>query len=135
MSFSVPVCTSKTFEEKTIYSYNGQYYWMAPHNFYKSSTPPNLYTTSVKIINTYYDIDNKTVLGTATTIIKNNTSSEEIVIDGANRLISSKNTRRIFGDDFDWNWLPLYDGKNEITVEGNCKVSIEYREVRKVGEY
>jgi hypothetical protein len=70
------------------------------------------------------------------TIIKNNTSTEKIVVDGANKVISTNRTRRIFGDDFvDWQWLPLYEGKNEITVLGNCEVTIEYREVRKIGEY
>ena len=69
-------------------------------------------------------------------IIKNNTPDEKIIIDGANKIISSSNTKRIFGDDFvDWRWLELYDGDNEITVEGNCTVTLEWREVRKVGEY
>lgn len=67
--------------------------------------------------------------------LTNNNAGEKIVVDGANKLISSSNTKRIFGDDFNWVWLELYDGKNEITVEGNCTVTIEYREVRKVGEY
>ena len=123
------------FEEKTIYSYNGTYYWMAPHNFYKSSTPPNIQTTSVKIVNQHYDFFGQPDYRTEM-IVKNNTSTEKIVVHGANRVISSDRTRRIFGDDFvDWQWLPLYDGKNEITVEGNCEVSFEYRCVRKVGEY
>ncbi len=123
------------FEERTIYSYNGTYYWMAPHNFYKSSTPPNLQTTSVKIVNQHYDFFGQPDYRTEM-IVKNNTSTEKIVVDGANRVISSDRTRRIFGDDFvDWQWLPLYDGKNEITVEGNCEVVFDYRCVRKVGEY
>lgn len=67
--------------------------------------------------------------------LANNVSGERIVVDGANKLISSSSTRRIFGDDFNWVWLELYDGKNEITVEGNCTVTLEWREVRKVGEY
>jgi hypothetical protein len=64
-----------------------------------------------------------------------NTSGEKIIVDGANKIISSSSTKRIFGDDFNWVWLELYDGKNEIAIEGNCTVTIEYREVRKVGEY
>lgn len=67
--------------------------------------------------------------------LTNSTSGEIIIVDGANKIISSSNTKRIFGDDFNWVWLELYDGKNEITVEDNCTVTIEYREVRKVGEY
>jgi hypothetical protein len=58
------------------------------------------------------------------------------VLDGANKVISSKNVNRVFDDDFeDWRWLSLYDGKNEIAVEGNCTVTLEWREVRKVGSY
>ena len=69
------------------------------------------------------------------TIVKNNSSNEKVVVDGANKIISSSSIRRIFGDDFNLVWLELYDGKNEITVEGNCTVTLEWREVRKVGEY
>lgn len=123
-----------TFEEKTIYEYNSKYYWMAPYNFYKSSTKPNLQTTSVKITNQHYDFFGKPSTPVVT-IIKNNTSTEKVVLDGANKIVSTDRTRRIFGDDFNWQWLELYDGKNEITIEGNCEVTFEYREVRKVGEY
>jgi hypothetical protein len=68
-------------------------------------------------------------------IVKNNTSNEKVIVDGANQIVSSTSTKRIFGDDFNLVWLPLYDGKNELTVEGNCTVTLEWREVRKVGEY
>ena len=67
--------------------------------------------------------------------LTHNTSGERIVVDGANKIISSSSTRRIFGDDFNWVWLELYDGKNEITVQGNCTVTLEYRTVVKCGEY
>ena len=60
---------------------------------------------------------------------------ETIIIDGANKVLSSSSTKRIFGDDFNWDWLPLYDGKNELIIEGNCEVTIEFREIRKVGEW
>ncbi|MEE1084299.1 MAG: DUF6558 family protein [Paludibacteraceae bacterium] len=89
----------------------------------------------IKIINQHYDFFNKPSTPVVM-VVKNNTSTEEIEIDGANKIISSKNTKRIFGDDFvDWIWLPLYDGKNVLTVEGNCTVTLKYREVRKIGEY
>ena len=89
----------------------------------------------IKITNRHYDVFNQPSTPVITTV-KNNGQTEKIVLDGANRIISSSNTKRIFGDDFvNWTWLPLYDGKNEITVEGNCKVTFEYREVRKVGEW
>jgi hypothetical protein len=89
----------------------------------------------VKIINQHYDFFNKASTPVVMTV-KNNTSTETIVIDGANKIITSTNTHRIFGDDFvNWVWLPLYDGKNELTVDGNCTIDLEWREVRKVGEY
>ena len=125
---------SDTFEDKTIYSYGGKYYWMAPYHFYKSSTPPSLQTTSVKITNQHYDFFNQPS-APVVTIVKNNTGTEKIDLNGANKIVSSDRTRRIFGDDFNWKWLELYDGKNEITIEGNCEVTLSWREVRKIGEY
>lgn len=68
-------------------------------------------------------------------VIKNNTLTENIVIDCVNKVISSSSTRRILGDDFNLQWFELYDGANEITIEGNCDVIIEYRCALKVGEY
>ena len=124
-------------KEETVYYYTSdqKYRWIDPYIFKSSTTDPDLDTTSVKITNQHYDFFNKASTPVST-IIKNNTSTEKVVIDGANKVISSSNTRRIFGDDFvNWTWLPLYDGKNEITVEGNCEVKLEYREIRKVGEY
>ena len=67
--------------------------------------------------------------------ITNNKPNETIVVDGANKVISSSLTYRQFGDDFEhWKWLPLYDGNNIMTVTGNCEVTLEYREIRKIGE-
>lgn len=123
-----------TFEEKTIYIYNGKYYWMAPHNFYKSSKPPNLQTTSVKIVSQHYDFWGQPDDYRTEMIVKNNNLTEKIIVDCANKVISS-DSKRVFGSNFDWNLLTLYDGTNILTIEGNCDVSIEYREARKVGEY
>jgi hypothetical protein len=124
-------------KDKTVYYYTSdqKYRWIDPYTFKSSTTNPNLQTTGVKIINQHYDLFNKasTPVGM---IVKNNASSEKVVIDGANKIISSSSIRRIFGDDFeDWSWLPLYDGKNELTIEGNCTVTVEWREVRKIGEW
>lgn len=125
------------YANNTFYHYidGNMYYWMDPYSFHYSSANPNLKTTSVKIINQHYDFFNQpTVLKTM--IVKHNTPSEQIVVDGANKVISSSSARRIFGDDFEgWFWLPLYDGRNEITIEGNCEVKFEFREVRKIGEW
>lgn len=123
----------------TVYFNGTTYYWKTapstdPVYFHSSTSNPKLSTTGVRITNKHTDLINP--MGTLDAlIIKNNTPTEEIIIDCANKIISSLNTKRIFGDDFNWKWLELYDGKNEITIEGNCEVTIEWREVRKVGEY
>ena len=88
--------------------------------------------TGVIIRNTYAD-DNG-VSHVATLRIANNTANEKVILDGANRVVSSSATSRIFGDSFNWEWLPLYNGKNTIEVIGNCTVTFEYRTVVKCGE-
>lgn len=77
-----------------------------------------------------------------TTAIRNSIVGETVTIDGANKLIYSSRTNRTFGTDFgtddihnQWVWLPLADGTNTITVTGNCELTIEWRCVRKVGEW
>lgn len=126
--------------ENTAY-YNGTtYYWKTapstdPAYFYESTTNPGLSTTSVRLRNTHTDFFNQSKV-LEPVVVKNNNTTEIVTLDGANRVVSSDSVNRIFGDDFvDWRWLELYDGKNEIVVEGNCTVTLEWREVRKVGEY
>lgn len=122
------------YADKTIYLLNSVYYWLDPYYFKSSSTDPNLITTSVKFINRHTDFLNQSKVLTPT-IVKNNNNTETVVLDGANNIISSSSVNRVFDTDFNLNWLPLLDGRNEITVEGNCTVTLEWREVRKVGEY
>ncbi len=124
-------------KEDTIYYYTSDqaYRWIDPYTFKSSSEDPKLATTSVKITNQHHDLVGLPSKAVSMTI-KNNTATEKIIVDGVNRVISSTNTKRIFGDDFvGWQWLPLRDGKNEITVEGNCSVVLEWREIRKFGEW
>lgn len=88
----------------------------------------------VTITNTYADQNQQSHI--ATLQIKNNIDGERIVVDGANRVISSSATNRVFDDDFvGWSWLPIYNGINTIAVTGDCVVKLEYREIRKVGEF
>lgn len=125
------------YAEKTFY-YNtadAKYYWLDPYAFHESNDNPNLNTTGVRLSNKHTDLLGNEH-GPFVMTVKNNTIDEKVVLDGANKIISSSRTNRIFGNDFEeWAWLPLYDGDNEITIEGNCTVTFEYREVRKVGEY
>ena len=104
--------------------------------------------TSVVIKNICKDSSGNT--HTYKLILANNSANEVVVVDGANKVISSwyyqkdekgdttsvlnQNNGRVFGNDFNWEWLPLYNGVNEIEVIGNCEVIFEYREVRKIGE-
>jgi hypothetical protein len=124
-------------ESNKVYYYpeNNTYYWMDPYTFKASTTNPKLTTTSARFTNKHTDLLNQSQTLTPT-VVKNNNSTETIVIDGANKIISSSSVNRVFDADFvSWNWLPLLDGKNEIAIEGNCEVEISYREVRKVGEF
>lgn len=88
----------------------------------------------ITITNTYADHNKQSRV--ATLQLKNNGDGEKIVIDGANRVIYSSHTNRIFGEDFvSWTWLPFYNETNTITITGNCTVTFEWREPRKVGEF
>ena len=125
--------------ENTAYFNGTTYYWKTesstdPIYFHSSTTNPSLSTTSVKFTNTHTDFFNQqTILDS--TIVKNNNTTEVVTLDGANKIISSNSVTRIFGDDFNRQWLELYDGKNEIAIDGNCEVTLSWREARKVGEY
>lgn len=88
----------------------------------------------IKFINKHTDFFNKSKSYSSLEVI-NNASGETVTVDGANQIIKTSLNKRIFGDDFNRVWLELYDGKNELTIEGDCTVTLEYREVRKVGEY
>lgn len=88
----------------------------------------------IKFTNKHTDFFNVSKSYSSLEVI-NNASGETITVDGANQIIKTSLTKRIFGDDFNRVWLELYDGKNELTVNGNCTVTLEWREVRKVGEY
>ena len=76
-------------------------------------------------------------------IIKGVSLDEEITLDGTNKVVSVAKYQddgtkiddgvRIMGDDFNWEWLPLVYGDNDITITGNCRVQIRWIEPRKVG--
>lgn len=125
--------------ENTVYFNGTTYYWKtAPSTdeayFNSSKTNPGIKTTSVRFINTHTDFFNQSKPLDAV-VIKNNTSTEKIILDGANKIVSSDRVGRVFGNNFNLQHLELYDGSNEIAIEGNCEVTLEWREVRKIGEY
>ena len=123
-------------ENGKIYYYVAEqkYRWIDPYLLKESTTNPQLPTTSVRIQNRHTDaLGNSRLLNRI--VVQNNIVGERVVLDGANKVVYSSRERRIFGDDFNLQWLELYDGTNEITVEGNCEIKLEWREIRKVGSY
>ena len=122
---------------ETIYYYTSdqKYRWIDPYTFKSSTSNPKLQTTGVKITNQHYNSFNQASTPVVM-MVKNDTATETVVIDGANKVISTTNTKHIFGEDFiNWTWLPLYDGKNELTIEGAGEITFEYRTVIKCGDY
>lgn len=124
----------------TVYFNGTTYYWKESDStdaseFHLSDINPALSTTSVKFTNTCVDFFNQEKV-LPSVVVKNNNSTEKIVLDGANKIITSSSVNRIFGDDFvNWQWLELHDGTNEIVIEGNCEVTFEWRTVIKCGSY
>lgn len=130
-----PMTDADNWVQGSVFHYNDTYYWIDSEGKKHESTEntSDIETTSVSIKNTYTD-DNGNVK-TFDALVKNNIKGETVVLDGANRVVSSSTENRIFGDNFSWDWIPLYEGKNELSFVGNCTVTVEYREVRKVGEF
>ena len=118
----------------SVFKYNNNYYWVDADGVKHTSAnnTSGLNTTSVSIRNTHTDDFGHVSVFDA--LVKNNVASETVVLDGANRVVSSSSTR-IFGDDFTWNWTPLYEGKNELSFVGNCTVTVEFRYPIKCGEF
>lgn len=68
--------------------------------------------------------DNKFI--TETTTINGNTSKEKILIDSANKIITSSNKSRIFGEKFNWVWPRLYYGSNDFTLNVSTSNTSQY---------
>ena len=85
-----------------------------------------------EIKNTYFD---GSVDTTVKSIVTNCHEKEIITIDGDNKIIASSDTPglRIFGDTFNWQWIYLVPGENNITISGVCDVLIEWVEPIKIG--
>jgi hypothetical protein len=121
--------------EGSVFKYGNTYYWIDDKGVKHNSTTNSsgIQTTSVSVKNTHTDDYGNISVFDA--LVKKNGASEKVVLDGANRVVSSSSESRIFGYDFSWDWIPLYDGNNELSFIGNCTVTIEYRTVIKCGEY
>lgn len=115
---------------------SGLYYWKDDKGQIRSSqnNQSGIEHLNICLSNTYIDADGE--VRTITSKITNNIRGETIVIDGANKVVSSDRIGgRIFGDDFDWKWMPLMNGQNTFSVIGNCTVTVEWREPIKAGQY
>ena len=114
------------------------YYWIDPTTGEKQiskTNDANIETTSVLLKNVH--TNDVGMSSEFISLTKNNIKGETIILDGTNKVVSSSRTNgRIFGDDFvNWNWLPLCDGKNSISMVGNCTVTMKWREPIKIGEF
>ena len=119
------------------------YYEYSNNKFYIKTSKDNQLVSGTGAPNTYPEyntlkssiiIKNETI-GTKTQII-NIPKNEQIIIDGANQIITTlTNENRIYADDFNWQWLPLQRGKNQISIIGHVNsIKFEWREPMKVGE-
>ena len=126
----------------TVYEYGGTYYYISKDEkddqgnnklIITSTKPTDWSTTGVLIENIVKNPKTGEVIQNFKTIIANDIAQETVILDGANRVISSSRESRIFADDFNWNWMPLLPGDNNIKVTGSCTVKLEWREPRKVG--
>ena len=73
----------------------------------------------------------KNMLTGKETIVGNLLENEVITMD-SNQIIYSDKDIKIFGDDFNFEWLALTQGVNYINVTGNGHLMIEYRDIMKV---
>ena len=112
----------------TVYAYNNKWWYVDGSGMMRGeSVKPEWSTTSVVIEN--FTTGTKSRVGM-------NVPGEIITLDGANRIVNSNRpTNRVMGNDFNWSWLDLIEGENKIKVIGNCTITIEYREIIKVGDY
>lgn len=111
----------------TVYEYNGMFWYVDGSGVMRAdkNVPAWDYTS---VVMTNLTTNTETRVGM-------NTPSETVILDGVNRIVSSsRKSGRVFGNDFNFKWLPLVDGENKIKVIGNCAITIEYREIIKVGD-
>lgn len=76
------------------------------------------------------------ILNTTTgeeTVLKNLAMNETVTMD-SNQIIYSDNEAKVFGEDFNSQWLRLTQGYNHLKVIGNGHLIIEHRDIFKVAE-
>lgn len=73
----------------------------------------------------------KNMLTGKETIVSNLVANEVITMD-SNQIIYSDKDIKVFGDDFNFEWLALTQGVNYINITGTGHLMIEYRDIMKV---
>lgn len=63
-----------------------------------------------------------------------NLAMNEIVTMDSNKIIYSDNSSKIFGEDFNYQWLCFVQGYNYLKITGTGHLVIEYRDIFKVAE-
>lgn len=132
---------SNTLADTKVYSLDSYYYFTQDGVIAKMVAIGNTYAWKIVAeVGAAVQIENKTA-GTST-IVSGAAIGETIILDGINKVISAYTEvsgaliqeTRIIGNHFNWEWLPLNYGENNITITGNCEVKIEWLEPRKVGD-
>lgn len=113
----------------TVYKYDGKFYWK---NEAETKTAQNSDTSGITTTGVY--LKNETT-GSDATCIGGVGMDEIITIDGMNKVLSSSNADRVLGSNFSWKWLGLQHGVNQIKIVGNCKVTLEWRDPMKPGQW
>lgn len=67
------------------------------------------------------------------TLIKNLGVNEIVKLD-SNKIIYSDKPNKVFGDDFNSNWLRFVQGYNHLNITGNGHLIIEHRDIIKVAD-
>jgi hypothetical protein len=108
---------------------------MWDNNVYKGIYTNNKYGWTKVVTSASFEITNihdGNVV--AHSIVTGSFPNEIITLDGDNKIISSSRTpMRIMGESFNWEWIYLLPGENEISVHGNVDITIEWVEPIKIG--
>jgi hypothetical protein len=118
----------------------GAYYCMDGRNIVKKTVAANktdYVWETVSKVGAAVKIENITTK--TNTIVSGIAKGETIVLDGMNKIVSAYNAlgaqeAKIIGNSFNFEWLPLKYGDNNLSVIGNCDIALEWIEPRKVGD-
>lgn len=73
-------------------------------------------------------------IATGKETVLSNLKINEIITMDSNQIIYSDNYVKVFGDDFNFEWLALAPGANYVLITGTGDLTIEYRDIMKVAD-